>query len=72
MSAAVPVVHAVVEPELKEGLAEMARENERTEAAELRLALRRHLEAHRAAHRAIALAAAGDHLSGGDTAAATA
>lgn len=38
-------VCAVVEPELKQGLVALARQNERTEAAELRLALRRHVSA---------------------------
>lgn len=55
MSTVAPVVHAVVEPELKQAVAEIAHENERTEAAELRIALRRHVDA----HRALALAAAG-------------
>lgn len=53
-------VSASVEPELKHGLAELARENERSEAAEVRIALRRHVDS----HRAIALAAAGGAAAG--------
>jgi hypothetical protein len=52
-----PSVCAVVDPELKQGLVALARENDRTEAAELRVALRRHVDRELATSRATTTAA---------------
>jgi hypothetical protein len=42
--ARIVTAHAVIEPDLREQLAELARENDRSVASEIRRALRAHIE----------------------------